>query len=132
MNEIGLVAGIVMVVVATAVLMWVSMRAHAQAKRLEGISKRLNSSPGPTPPAPTADPTMIERNVTFDHYDPKGGAPIPHLVCLAIQDVVLEAEINGFICTSTPTVVVEHSSRQIHVGLQVARPASDALEEGEK
>lgn len=125
MNEIGLVAAIVMVVVATAVLMWVSMRARAQALRLEGIAKRMSSSP-------TAGATMIERNVAFEHYDPEGGAPIPHLVCMAMQDVVLEAEINGFVCTSTPTVFVKHSSRRIHVLLPVARPATSALEEETK
>ena len=125
MNEIGLVAAIVMVVVATAVLMWVSMRARAQAKTLEGIAKRMSSSP-------SAGATMIERNVTFDHYDPKGGAPIPHLVCMAMQDVVLEAEINGFVCTATPTVFVKHSSRRIHVLLPVARPATGELEEETK
>lgn len=115
-------AALIVMVAAMAVLVWVQVRGLAQAKTLEGIAKRISSSP-------TAGATMIERNVTFDHYDPEGGAPIPHLVCLAMQDVVLEAEINGFICTSTPTVVVKHSSRRIHVLLPVARPATSALEE---
>lgn len=124
-------AALIVMVAATAALVWVQVRGLAQAKTLEGIAKRVSSSPAP-PPAPTGDPTMIERNVTFEHYDPEGGAPIPHLVCMAIQDVVLEAEINGFICTSTPTVLVKHSARRIHVLLPVARPASDALEEETK
>lgn len=125
-------AALLVTAACTAVLVWVQVRGLAQAKSLEEVAKRMSSSPMTPPPAPTADPTMIERNVAFDHYDPEGGAPIPHLVCMAIQDVVLEAEINGFICTSTPTVLVKHSARRIHVLLPVARPASDALEEETK
>ena len=125
-------AALLVTAACTAALVWLQVRGLAQAKNLDGIAKRLSSSPGPTPPAPAADHTMIERHVAFDHYDPEGGAPIPHLVCMAMQDVVLEAEINGFICTKTPTVFVMHSIRRIHVLLPVARPATSALEEETK
>ena len=124
------IAALLVTAAGTVVLVWVQVRGLAQAKTLEEIAKRL-SSPMPTT-APAADTTMIERNETFNHYDPEGEAPTPHLVCMAIQDVAPETKLNGFICTSTPTVAVEHSSHQIHVGLPVARPATSALEEETK
>lgn len=43
----------------------------------------------------------------FDYYDVDGEAPLPHLICLATQDVIIEAELNNCFALDTPKIAVD-------------------------
>ena len=72
--------------------------------------------------------TLLERHVRFDYYDVDGEAPLPHLICLATQDVILEAELNCCYALDTPKIAVDLDRRQIHVTLEVLRLDEPSLE----
>lgn len=65
--------------------------------------------------------TLLKRHVDFDYYDVEGDAPLPHLICLATQDVIIEAELNNCFALDTPKIAVDLDRQQIHVTLEVLR-----------
>nr|DAK46923.1 MAG TPA: hypothetical protein [Caudoviricetes sp.] len=72
--------------------------------------------------------TLLERHVGFDYYDVDGEAPLPHLICLATQDVIIEAELNNCYALDTPKIAVDLDRQQIHVTLEVLRLDEPSLE----
>lgn len=72
--------------------------------------------------------TLLERHVDFGFYDVDGDAPLPHVMCLAMQDVVMEAELNGCVALDTPKIAVDLDRQQVHVTLEVLRLDEPSLE----
>ena len=72
--------------------------------------------------------TLLERHVDFDYYDVDGEAPLPHIMCLAMQDVVMEAELNGSVALDTPRIAVDLDQKKLHVTLEVLRLDEPNLE----
>lgn len=122
----GVIAGIALgLIAAMCVLAWVVARGSARAASIEEIAARMQRSASKARQKGT---TLLERHVDFDYYDVDGEAPLPHIMCVAISDVVMEAELNGCYALDTPKVAVDLDRRQIHVTLEVLRLDEPSLE----
>lgn len=122
----GVIAGIALgLIAAMCVLAWVVARGSARAASIEEIAARMARSASKARQKGT---TLLERHVDFDYYDVVGEAPLPHLICVAISDVVMEAELNGCYALDTPKVAVDLDRQQIHVTLEVLRIDEPSLE----
>nr|DAP08116.1 MAG TPA: hypothetical protein [Caudoviricetes sp.] len=107
------------------VLAWVVARGSARAASIEEIAARMQRSASKARQRGT---TLLERHVDFDYYDVDMEAPLPHIMCLAMQDVILEAEVNGCYALDVPKIAVDLDRRQIHVTLEVLRLDEPSLE----
>lgn len=117
----GVIAGIALgLIAAMCVLTWIVWRGSARAATLEDIAARMARDAGK---ARTQGTTLLQRTADFDYYDPSGGDSLPHIMCLAMQDVIFEAEINGCLEVDTPRVSVDLDKRKIRVVLEVLRVA---------
>lgn len=122
----GVIAGIALgLIAAMCALAWVVARGSARAASIEEIAVRMQRSASKARQKGT---TLLERHVDFDYYDVDGEAPLPHLICVAISDVVMEAELNGCYALDTPKVAVDLDRQQIHVTLEVLRIDEPSLE----
>lgn len=122
----GVIAGIALgLIAAMCVLAWVVARGSARAASIEEIAARMQRSASKARQKGT---TLLERHVDFDYYDVDMEAPLPHIMCLAISDVVMEAELSGSYALDTPSVAVDLDRRQIHVTLEVLRLDEPSLE----
>lgn len=110
---------------ACGLLAWVSVRGAARAASIEEIAARMARSASK---ARAKGTTLLERHVAFDYYDMDGEAPLPHIMCLAMQDVVMEAELNGCVALDTPRIAVDLDQKKVHVTLEVLRLDEPSLE----
>lgn len=112
-------------IAAMCVLAWVVVRGSARAASIEEIAARMARSASK---ARAKGTTLLERHVDFDYYDVDGEAPLPHLICLATQDVILEAELNRCYALDTPKIAVDLDQKKLHVTLEVLRLDEPNLE----
>lgn len=110
---------------ACGLLTWVSIRGASRADSIEEIAARMQRSASK---ARAQGTTLLERHVDFDYYDVEGEAPLPHIMCLAMQDVVMEAELNGCVALDTPRIAVDLDQKKVHVTLEVLRLDEPSLE----
>lgn len=80
---------VVLLFVGCGLLTWISIRGASRAASIEEIAARMARAASK---ARAKGTTLLERHVDFDYYDVDGEAQLPHLICLAMQDVVMEAE----------------------------------------
>lgn len=125
MNTQIIFAGIVLLFVACGLLARISIRGASRAASIEEIAARMARSASKARQRGT---TLLERHVDFDYYDVDGEAPLPHIMCLAVQDVILEAELNGCYALDTPKLAVDLDRQKIHVTLEVLRIDEPSLE----
>lgn len=125
MNTQIIFAVIVLLFGACGLLAWISIRGASRAASIEEIAARLQRSASK---ARAQGTTLLERHVDFDYYDGDGEAPLPHIMCLAVQDVILEAELNGCYALDTPKLAVDLDRQKIHVTLEVLRIDEPSLE----
>lgn len=83
---------VVLLFVGCGLLTWIAVRGASRAASIEEIAARMQRSASK---ARAKGTTLLERHVDFDYYDVDGEAPLPHLICLATQDVIIEAELNN-------------------------------------
>lgn len=122
----GVIAGIALgLIAAMCVLAWVVARGSARAASIEEIAARMQRSASK---ARQRGMTLLERHVDFDYYDVDMEAPLSHIMCLVISDVVMEAELSGSYALDMPSVAVDLDRRQIHVTLEVLRLDEPSLE----
>lgn len=122
----GILAGLAVgLIAAMCVLAWVVVRGSARAASIEEIAARMQRSASK---ARAQGTTLLERHVDFDYYDVDGEAPLPHIMCLAMQDVVMEAELNGCVALDTPRIAVDLDQKKVHVTLEVLRLDQPSLE----
>lgn len=112
-------------IAAMCVLAWVVVRGSARAASIEEIAARMARSASK---ARAKGTTLLERHVDFDYYDVDGEAPLPHLICLATQDVILEAELNRCYALDTPKIAVDLDQKKLQVTLEVLRLDEPNLE----
>lgn len=112
-------------IAAMCVLAWVVVRGSARTTSIEEIAARMARSASK---ARAKGTTLLERHVDFDYYDVDGEAPLPHLICLATQDVILEAELNRCYALDTPKIAVDLDQKKLHVTLEVLRLDEPNLE----
>lgn len=116
-----LLAGLAIALLASmVVLTWVVVRGSARAATLEDIAARMAKDAGK---ARTQGTTLLQRTSDFSYYDQSGDDSLPHIMCLAMQDVIFEAEVNGCLAVDTPRVFVDLDKRKIRVVLEVLRVA---------
>ena len=116
-----LLAGLAIALLASmVVLTWVVARGSARAATLEDIAARMAKDAGK---ARTQGTTLLQRTANFSYYDQSGDDSLPHIMCLAMQDVIFEAEVNGCLAVDTPRVFVDLDKRKIRVVLEVLRVA---------
>lgn len=116
-----ILAGLALALLALmVVLTWVVVRGSARAATLEDIAARMAKDAGK---ARTQGTTLLQRTADFSYYDQSGDDSLPHIMCLAMQDVIFEAEINGCFAVDTPRVFVDLDKRKIRVVLEVLRVA---------
>ena len=116
-----LLAGLAIALLASmVVLTWVVVRGSARAATLEDIAARMAKDAGK---ARTQGTTLLQRTANFSYYDQSGDDSLPHIMCLAMQDVIFEAEVNGCLAVDTPRVFVDIDKRKIRVVLEVLRVA---------
>lgn len=116
-----IVAGIGLALLASmAVLTWIVWRGSAREATLEDIAARMAKDAGK---ARTQGTTLLQRTADFAYYDPSGDDSLPHIMCLAMQDVIFEAEVNGCLAVDTPRVFVDLGRKKIRVVLEVLRVA---------
>lgn len=116
-----LLAGLAIALLASmVVLTWVVVRGSARAATLEDIAARMAKDAGK---ARTQGTTLLQRTADFSYYDQSGDDSLPHIMCLAMQDVIFEAEVNGCLAVDTPRVFVDLDKRKIRVVLEVLRVA---------
>lgn len=116
-----LLAGLAIALLASmVVLTWVVVRGSARAATLEDIAARMAKDAGK---ARTQGTTLLQRTANFSYYDQSGDDSLPHIMCLAMQDVIFEAEVNGCLAVDTPRVFVDLDKRKIRVVLEVLRVA---------
>lgn len=116
-----LLAGLAIALLALmVVLTWVVVRGSARAATLEDIAARMAKDAGK---ARTQGTTLLQRTADFSYYDQSGDDSLPHIMCLAMQDVIFEAEVNGCLAVDTPRVFVDLDKRKIRVVLEVLRVA---------
>lgn len=117
----GVIAGIALgLIAAMCVLTWIVWRGSARAATLEDIAARMARDAGK---ARAQGTTLLQRTADFAYYDPADDDSLPHIMCLAMQDVIFEAEINGCLAVDTPRVFVDLDKRKIRVVLEVLRVA---------
>lgn len=107
--------------VAMVVLTWIVWRGSSRAATLEDIAARMSKDAGK---ARAQGTTLLQRTADFTYYDPSGDDSLPHIMCLAMQDVIFEAEVNGCLAVDTPRVFVDLDRKKIRVVLEVLRVAS--------
>lgn len=121
-----ILAGLALALLASmVVLTWIVWRGSARAATLEDIAARMQRAASK---ARAKGTTLLERHVDFAYYDVDGDAPLPHVMCLAMQDVVMEAELNGCVALDTPKIAVDLNRQQVHVTLEVLRLDEPSLE----
>ena len=125
MNASIIVAVLFLLIAGCVLLAWIAVRGASRAASIEEIAARMQRSASK---ARMKGTTLLERRVGFDYYDGDGDAPLPHLICLATQDVILEAELNCCYALDTPKIAVDLDRRQIHVTLEVLRLDEPSLE----
>lgn len=125
MNTQIIFAVIVLLFGACGLLTWISIRGASRAASIEEIAARMQRSASK---ARAKGTTLLERHVDFDYYDVDGEAPLPHIMCLAMQDVVMEAELNGSVALDTPRIAVDLDQKKLHVTLEVLRLDEPNLE----
>lgn len=125
MNTQIIFAVVVLIFGACGLLTWVSIRGASRAASIEEIAARMQRSASK---ARAQGTTLLERHVAFDYYDVDGEAPLPHIMCLAMQDVVMEAELNGCVALDTPRIAVDLDQKKVHVTLEVLRIDEPSLE----
>ena len=104
-----------------AALAWIVWRGSARAATLEDIAARMAKDAGK---ARTRGTTLLQRTADFSYYDQSGDETLPHIMCLAMQDVIFEAEVNGCLAVDTPRVFVDLDRKKVRVVLEVLRVAS--------
>lgn len=116
---------VVLLFVGCGLLTWISIRGASRAASIEEIAARMARAASK---ARAKGTTLLERHVDFDYYDVDGEAQLPHLICLAMQDVVMEAELNSCFALDTPKIAVDLDRHQIHVTLEVLRLDEPSVE----
>lgn len=127
MNASVIVTVVFLLFAGCVLLAWIAARGASRAASIEEIAARMQRSASK---ARAKGTTLLERHVGFDYYDVDGEAPLPHLICLATQDVIIEAELNGCFALDTPKIAVDLDRQQIHVTLEVLRLDEPSLEVG--
>lgn len=125
MNASIIVAVLFLLLAGCVLLAWIAVRGASRAASIEEIAARMQRSASK---ARTKGTTLLERHVDFGYYDVDGEAPLPHLICLVMQDVILEAELNCCYALDTPKIAVDLDRQQIHVTLEVLRLDEPSLE----
>lgn len=125
MSNMVIFAVVVLIFVACVLLAWISVRGAARAASIEEIAARMARSASK---ARAKGTTLLERHVDFDYYDMDSEAPLSHLICLAISDVVMEAELNRCYALDTPRIAVDLDQQKVHVTLEVLRSDEPRLE----
>jgi hypothetical protein len=116
-----LAGGALLLLAAMVALAWIVWRGSARAATLEDIAARMAKNAGK---ARTKGTTLLQRTADFSYYDQSGEDPLPHIMCLAMQDVIFEAEVNGCLAVDTPRVFVDLDRKKVRVVLEVLRVAS--------
>lgn len=117
-----ILAGLGIALLASMVIMtWIVWHGSARAATLEDIAARMAKDAGK---ARTQGTTLLQRTADFAYYDPSGDDSLPHIMCLAMQDVIFETEVNGCLAVDTPRVFVDLDRKKIRVVLEVLRVAS--------
>lgn len=116
-----LAGGALALMAAMVVMASVILRKASRAATLEDIAARMAKDASK---ARTKGTTLLQRTADFAYYDPYGDDSLPHIMCLAMQDVIFEAEANGCIAVDTPHVLVDLERKKIRVVLEVLRVAS--------
>lgn len=119
-----LAGGVIVVFAALAVYAWAAVRASSRAATLEDIAARMVRDASK---ARAAGTTVLQRTADFAYYDSAADVSLPHVMCLAMQDVILEAELNGCMAVDTPHVSVDLDRKLVRVELEVLR-VDDQLE----
>lgn len=120
-----ILAGLALALLASmVVLTWFVWRGSARAATLEDIAARMTKDAGKARTKGTKGTTLLQRTADFAYYDPSGDDSLPHIMCLAMQDVIFEAEVNGCLAVDTPHVFVDLDRKKIRVVLEVLRVAS--------
>lgn len=125
MNASAIFVVVVLLFAACGLLAWISVRGASRAASIEEIAARMARSASK---ARAKGVTLLERHVDFDYYDMDSEAPLPHLICLAISDVVMEAELNRCYALDTPRIAVDLDQQKVHVTLEVLRRDEPSLE----
>lgn len=115
-----LAGGALLLLAAMVALAWIVWRGSARAATLEEIAARMAKDAGK---ARTQGTTLLQRTADFTYYDQSGDENLPHIMCLAMQDVIFEAEVNGCMAVDTPRVFVDLDRKKIRVVLEVLRVA---------
>lgn len=118
MNASVIVSVVFLLLAGCVLLAWIAVRGASRAASIEEIAARMQRSASK---ARAKGTTLLERHVDFDYYDVDGEAPLPHLICLATEDVVMEAELNNCYALDTPKIAVDLDRQQIHITLEVLR-----------
>ena len=114
-----ILAGLALALLASmGVLAWIVWRGSARAATLEDIAARIAKTAGK---ARMQGTTLLQRTADFAYYDQSGDDSLPHIMCLAMQDVIFEAEVNGCMAIDTPRVSVDLDRKKIRVTLEVLR-----------
>jgi len=124
-NASIIVAVLFLLIAGCVLLAWIAVRGASRAASIEEIAARMARSASK---ARMKGTTLLERHVEFNYYDVDGEAPLPHLICLATQDVILEAELNNCFALDTPKIAVDLDRQQIHVTLEVLRLDEPSVE----
>ena len=125
MNASVIVTVVFLLFAGCVLLAWIAARGASRAASIEEIAARMQRSASK---ARAKGTTLLERHVGFDYYDVDGEAPLPHLICIAMQDVIIEAELDNCYVLDTPKIAVDLDRRQIHVTLEVLRLDEPSLE----
>lgn len=114
-----ILAGLALALLASmGVLAWIVWRGSARAATLEDIAARMAKTAGK---ARMRGTTLLQRTADFAYYDQSGDDSLQHIMCLAMQDVIFEAEVNGCMAIDTPRVSVDLDRKKIRVTLEVLR-----------
>ena len=116
-----LAGGALALMAAMVVMTGIVWSGSARAATLEDIAARMAKDAGK---ARAQGTTLLQRTADFAYYDPSGDDSLPHIMCLAMQDVIFEAELNGCIAVDTPRVFVDLDRKKIRVVLEVLRVTS--------
>ena len=125
MNASVIVTIVFLLLAGCVLLAWIAVRGASRAASIEEIAARMQRSASK---ARAKGTTLLERHVDFGYYDVDGEAPLPHLICLATQDVIIEAELNNCYALDTPKIAVDLDREQIHVTLEVLRLDEPSVE----
>lgn len=125
MNASVIVSVVFLLLTGCVLLAWIAARGASRAASIEEIAARMQRSASK---ARAKGTTLLERHVGFDYYDVDGEAPLPHLICLAMNDVIIEAELNNCYSLDTPKIAVDLDRKKIHVTLEVLRLDEPSVE----